>query len=264
MLFKYNYNRHVFNLDFCFTAAHCFLPKNYVTKNEYDDDIVIKETAMLPENVTALVGKTCIGYQGNGANQSLISQILINPGWDVTDVDKYENDIAIIILTETVNFTDFVQPICLPKQSVEDISSSGTIAGWGLRFSSEKIQNSENYRMLQKIVFNVIDARSCYTKFPIMARFGAATMFCAGFENAGRSVCEGDSGGGFYQHENISNMWTITGIVSATAKDPNGNCDINRPALFTNVAAFVDWIGSKTGLIEDPSTYIELVCEESS
>ena len=48
------------------------------------------------------------------------------------DVISNENDFAVVQLSQSVNYTDFVRPLCLATSQVETVTYYGCyIAGWG-------------------------------------------------------------------------------------------------------------------------------------
>ena len=78
---------------------------------------------------------------------------------------------------------------------------------------------------------------------PSRARIDPATQICAGGE-LGKDSCNGDSGGGLFWREgdledpDSSQPWHLIGIVSFGSR----SCGVGRPAVYTRVSAFLDWI----------------------
>lgn len=50
--------------------------------------------------------------------------------------DKYDADIAVLVLSDNVTFTIYIQPVCMPADDVvvdsATIDVKGTVVGWGL------------------------------------------------------------------------------------------------------------------------------------
>lgn len=58
----------------------------------------------------------------------------------------YDNDIALMKLTESVETTEFVQPICLPQNTNMDFFDKNCVAsGWGKLDHSKSMDNSTNF-----------------------------------------------------------------------------------------------------------------------
>lgn len=207
------------------TAAHCF-------HNKFD-------VATAAENVLAKLGKHNFNISDETGSQNVgVNEIVLHPQWNFQD-EKFDSDICIIFLNNEVTFSNYIQPVCLPRQSVDDVFGNGVVAGWGRSESSV----SKNYNPTpSKIIMPVLKADNCYTNVPDLAKIATVQMFCAGFINQAKGVCLGDSGGGFYINDDKSLLWNIRGIVSSSLIDRTFGCDVNKPALYTNVGRFVDWI----------------------
>lgn len=102
------------------TAAHCIQSKNNPVKRS-------------PEKASFFIGKynleSLVGDQNHVTSSA--TQFIIHPQWNFRD-SRYDADIAIAVLLRTVQFSKFIQPICLwtASNSYEDlIGRAGTIAG---------------------------------------------------------------------------------------------------------------------------------------
>lgn len=91
----------------------------------------------------------------------------------------YNNDIAIIELSEPVEITDTVRPLCLPAaDSWIDPAVPGTTcvaAGWG----TTSAKKNEFPDLLQEVDINLIP-RSVCQKIPGYTNQVTDKMFCAG------------------------------------------------------------------------------------
>lgn len=47
------------------------------------------------------------------------------------DQNTYNHDIALLRLRKPVTFTKGIQPICLPRESIDPSGKVGTVVGWG-------------------------------------------------------------------------------------------------------------------------------------
>lgn len=139
-----------------------------------------------------------------------IADVHFHPNFNV---HTFDNDIALVQLTDRVTFTDFILPVCLgDSASIErDFFSSGdvqlgTVTGWG------QLTESVNTlpRFLQEIRLPIIDHKTCQasTQYPV-----TRNMFCAGYkQEIVGDACKGDSGGPFVVQRR--NRWYLIGIVS--------------------------------------------------
>lgn len=174
-----------------------------------------------------------------------ISEIIIHENYE--DNAETDSDIAIYILQESLIFTNFIQPICMPSSNTNVFNKEGVTVGLG------KI-NREGYSLSipHHASLTSIDPERCTkTNDKGPGVVSLENSFCA---KSDRSVpCQGefqefltkiqlniflgDSGGPFmFENDNI---WTIYGIVSYGF---NENCDPNDYAVFVDVTKFVDWI----------------------
>lgn len=160
---------------------------------------------------------------------------------------KPKSDIALLELKTVVEFTGYVQPVCI-NQDLDLTSSYGTVIGWGLTEADEPSDTLREARI------PVIDGLSCLETN--RNAFGATLdsgMYCAGFQN-GTGACNGDSGSGMYFNRN--GIWQLGGIVSfIPARAMSSNlCHKNSLTVFTNVVKFLSWIKSTSGLESLPDT----------
>lgn len=61
-----------------------------------------------------------------------VDKVTVHPNYSQSSWDKH-HDIAIIKMKDDAVFSDFIQPICLPRSGMEldDIASNLYVAGWG-------------------------------------------------------------------------------------------------------------------------------------
>ncbi|XP_040171443.1 polyserase-2-like [Anopheles arabiensis] len=153
------------------------------------------------------------------------------------------HDLALLMLRTIVEFGDFVQPICLPREpdALKGVRT-GTVSGWGL------VEDDSPARTLRSATMPVVSYLSCLQSDSTL--FGPVLydgMFCAGWEN-GTNVCNGDSGGAFAA--NVNGSWTAFGIVSFTGVKEHTDsqipfrCDTKSLAGFISIPMYLDWIES--------------------
>ncbi|KAJ6628670.1 Plasma kallikrein [Pseudolycoriella hygida] len=201
------------------TAAHCIVGKGSTTPFTVDD-------------IYAYIGRFDLTANEETSRKSDIKQIIIHPNWSTNDI-RYDADISILMLKNRVEFTDNIQPICLPSPTDQVFKIKGTVVGYG---KSELGGLHENIPRRVEIASYTND--DCFFSDYQFARIASPRTFCAG--ERGKTPCQGDSGSGFYI--DVRSSWKILGIVSSTTVQ---ECGSNDFVLFTNVAKYTDWILSE-------------------
>lgn len=177
------------------------------------------------------------------------------------------NDIMLLKLNESLEFTDNIQPICLPDSDNDFSHMMATVSGWGTT-RPRKIFSFLNslFDLTHHIYIESSrhPERLQYTEVPIMTNEECETMFnstryrrvihdsmlCAGYAEGGKDSCSGDSGGPL-MIRNYDGRWVLVGIVSHGV----GCAEPNLPGVYTNVASYVDWIDSK---IQEHESFFKL------
>ncbi|NXD06723.1 ENTK Enteropeptidase, partial [Nothocercus nigrocapillus] len=156
-----------------------------------------------------------------------IDQIIINPHYDKRTKD---NDIAMMHLQHKVQYTDYIQPICLPEENQEFLPGSYcSIAGWGRIVNQGPTSN-----ILQEAEVPLITNEKCQQWMPEYSI--TENMVCAGYDQGGVDSCKGDSGGPLMFED--GNKWFLAGVTSFGYQ-----CALpQRPGVYTRVTRFVDWI----------------------
>lgn len=195
-----------------------------------------------------------------GSKQILVNDIILHPDWNF-NVQRFDADISIIVLHKRVEFSQQIQPICIPQENYEEVTGVGTVVGWGISKSSSGF-SGKNENIPNELVIPAVNSSHCYTTFSLLGAVSSNRAFCGGYENEGRSPCLGDSGGGFYVLDPVSSSWNVRGIISASLVDLDYGCDVNKFSLYTNVARFIPWINKTIAETEEISfQYINYTCE---
>jgi len=209
------------NDQWVLTAAHC------VEKQK-------------PEDFKVAVGQHMIGDK---AKEYTPSHLIVHEGWGRAGMS---DDIALLKLSEKVNFGDLVQPVCLPDKKM-GIPRQVTVTGWGR--TSENGPGSTN---LLQVSVPVISNADCGKSYP-----GDITekMVCAGLPEGGKDSCQGDSGGPMVfsrrskhsraksgkQTRNGFRQTFQLGVVSWGV----GCARPGSPGVYTRVSEYLDWIEDK-------------------
>ncbi|KAL9693281.1 hypothetical protein quinque_012566 [Culex quinquefasciatus] len=145
------------------------------------------------------------------------------------------NDIALVRLVETVPFDNFIRPACLYDR--QEVAAEQAIAtGFGL--TEDHGDKSDE---LLKVSLNVYDNQVCskgYANSRQLKKGIQRSQLCVGSVVGGQDTCQGDSGGPLQitKQENHCVFYVI-GVTSF-----GQTCGSTVPAIYTRVAAYLDWI----------------------
>nr|XP_015801842.2 chymotrypsin-like protease CTRL-1 [Nothobranchius furzeri] len=153
-----------------------------------------------------------------------------------------ENDLCLLKLSSPVNFTSYIQPVCLA--SVNSTFHDG-VTTWVTGFG--KTDSGFLANILQEVDVPIVGHKkcSCYN-----LNFYKITdnMICAGLKAGGKDSCQGDSGGPLVIKSGFS--WIQAGIVSF-----GKGCALPmQPGVYTRVSKYQTWIkdtvtGMKPGFV---------------
>lgn len=132
-----------------------------------------------------------------------IRNIQIHPDWKYED-EKWDADLAILVMTQPITFSKYIQPVCIPTSINIDSFESGIVVslirskirkntqfhlqvGWGKSESNAPHENIPNQVSIKSVNDSV-----CYTSDHHFAVVSSLRTFCAGGKGAG--PCHGDSG----------------------------------------------------------------------
>ncbi|XP_058919857.1 enteropeptidase isoform X2 [Kogia breviceps] len=199
--------------DWLVSAAHCVYGRNLEPS---------KWKAVLGLHMTSSLTSPQIETR-------LIDQIVINPHYNKR---RKDSDIAMMHLESKVNYTDYIQPICLPEENqVFPPGRICSIAGWGTL-----VYQGPPADTLQEADVPLLSNEKCQQEMPEYNI--TENMVCAGYEEGGVDSCQGDSGGPLVCQEN--NRWFLAGVTSFGYQ-----CALpNRPGVYSWVPRFTEWIQS--------------------
>ncbi|XP_037817369.1 lectizyme-like [Lucilia sericata] len=141
-------------------------------------------------------------------------------------------DIAILHLSEPLEYNQYVQPASLP--AVEEIHSGEThLYGWG----QPKAFVLTGSKILQTVESEIVEFNACKAALPEDAPIHE-TNICSDSMQKGISACNGDSGGPLViEREGAPSE--LIGIVS-WGYIPCGLA--NLPSIYTRVSAYIEWV----------------------
>ncbi|XP_036207762.1 chymotrypsin-C isoform X2 [Myotis myotis] len=162
-----------------------------------------------------------------------VDTIFVHEKWNSFLV---RNDIALIKLAEPVELSDTIQVACLPAEgAMLSRDYPCYVTGWGRLWTNGPIAEE-----LQQGLQPVVDHATC-TQSDWWGAMVKDTMVCAGGDGV-TSACNGDSGGPL-NCQAESGAWEVRGIVSFGS---GLGCNTHKkPAVYTRVSAYIDWINQK-------------------
>ncbi|CBY39572.1 unnamed protein product [Oikopleura dioica] len=252
----------IISQKFGLTAAHC-IGGNYADNSVYAGVFNIKDLTKKDKDLSQAAKERIF--------RTNIRRYFVPQEYDQETSD--EHDIAVLEFENPLEYTNYIQPACLPttrpgKQQwcevagwgatrksqslgspIEFISGGfptglfqqmfGGIFGGRRRRESELKQDTVQVLAKdrsQKILtanLHVVDQEKCHKTYQKMF---TNNMFCAKSDN-GADTCQGDSGGPF-MCENADGAWTVSGITSW-----GRGCAIDGyPGVYTSVVKYLDWI----------------------
>ncbi|XP_039541724.1 trypsin isoform X2 [Pimephales promelas] len=202
------------NKDWVLSAAHCFQSSSMGTIMIY------------------LGRRSQSGLNPYEENRTAI-QFINHPNYDNPSDD---NDIALLQLSSSVTFSDYIRPVCLAAAgSVFVADTESWVTGWGLLQAG----GTQIPDILQEVMIPIVSNSDCDNAYG-----GGITsnMICAGLLNqGGKDSCQGDSGGPLVSRN--GSQWIQSGIVSFG----KGCANPKYPGVYGRVSRYQDWINSYMG-----------------
>ncbi|CAD7082521.1 unnamed protein product [Hermetia illucens] len=161
------------------------------------------------------------------------ANFIIHKEWDNATL---RNDIALIRLTQSIAFSEYIQPISLPTRAMQGLlleKSPVVATGWGYTAGSPSLA-----RYLQYVDVTVQEQNVCQGYFGSYIQNGNICID----GSTGRGACFGDSGSPL---ATTNGMRYVVGIASFVGYY---GCEANWPTAYTRVSSFLDWIATNSGL----------------
>ncbi|KAG8187277.1 hypothetical protein JTE90_019166 [Oedothorax gibbosus] len=150
------------------------------------------------------------------------------------DPRTYKNDITVLRLSRPVRFTDKIQPVCLPYDSLrtDDLTSkTSTVTGFGTTSF-----NGAASDVLMEVSFDITDQEECRRAYERELNI-TDVYLCAGTADGSKDSCQGDSGGPLVTIGKESHYYLV-GVVSfgKLCAQPG------YPGVYTRVTKYLDWL----------------------
>ncbi|XP_075054438.1 transmembrane protease serine 11F [Mixophyes fleayi] len=180
---------------------------------------------------TVVLGTNSLS-SGSGLN---LQNIIIHENYSS---DTHINDIALLKLSNPLNFTKYIQPVCLPETSDHfPDNSSCYVTGWGTLTDGGSLAS-----VLQQAKLKLINTTVC-GRPEIYGYLILPSMICAGYLEGKIDSCQGDSGGPLVTLQS-NNRWSLIGVVSF-----GYGCALqNKPGVYSSITYLRSWITQKSGM----------------
>ncbi|XP_039250222.2 serine protease 33-like [Styela clava] len=179
-----------------------------------------------------------VGTQRKDASDSNAMEVIIHTLICHQDYDSstFKDDICLIKLAESVPFSKYIIPACLPTSgSSMQVGSSCIVTGWG-----ETLGTGSNYLLRQAEVF-VLDTEQCRSWYGEINTVIPKSHLCAGHKQGGTDTCQGDSGGPLLYKESTQSgqfAYVLRGMTSFG----KGCAEKERPGVYVKVVDYLEWI----------------------
>uniref|UniRef100_A0A672S1N2 Trypsin-2-like n=1 Tax=Sinocyclocheilus grahami TaxID=75366 RepID=A0A672S1N2_SINGR len=156
----------------------------------------------------------------------------------------HDNDIALLRLSSSVTFSEYIRPVCLASAGSKFAAGSDSwVTGWGTLQSGGASPDK-----LQEVMIPVVSNSDCDDAYDLLKI--TSNMICAGLLNeGGKDSCQGDSGGPLVSRN--GSLWIQSGVVSFGI----GCADPKYPGVYARVSQYQDWITSTIG--SNPPGFVE-------
>lgn len=203
----------IINESWILTAAHCL--NHIIEKN----------------SITIAFGKNYFLLNQTNTNLRNISFFIKHENWSKNDTGLY-NDIALIKLSEKIEFSEIAKPMRLIKKDEAIESNYSIVTGF------QKTENGSKILLMANNIQIVEDNNNSKE-----VSFDKAKQICGRWK-INETVCYGDSGSGLFSlHENGERF--LIGLISF-AFFQGFNCGGKLiDVYFTRISYYLDWISEK-------------------
>lgn len=171
-----------------------------------------------------------------------VLDILIDKDYNKT---SKQNDVALLKLSRSVNFTETIQPIGLlhPKQAMEinyQQQQGIIMVGWG-RSVDYTYPPSKDLTTLSdvanKVEVKIINTDACKQRWNDNVEYITEKNICtSGYKAV--AACRMDDGSPLLLDDHLIGLFSLS----------SGTCELCAPSIFTNIHYYYDWIQRNSDL----------------
>nr|XP_028601203.1 acrosin-like [Podarcis muralis] len=185
------------------------------------------------------IGANRISSPGPDAQKRSIKRLVNHKLYRRDSGNKIHNDISLVELNEPVNCTDYIQPACLPDDSVVvSLLKHCYVSGFG----TMDPKTGEKPDIMLEGSVDIIPTATCSS--PVWwSKLILEENICAGRLEGGVATCKGDSGGPLMCREQRSERYWLVGI---TSWGPSFCGQEKKPGVYTSTQFYLDWIRKTT------------------
>ncbi|XP_057717309.1 tryptase-like [Corythoichthys intestinalis] len=164
-----------------------------------------------------------------------VTEIIRHPDFDDP---SFDNDVALLHLSEPVTFNTFIRPVCLAaKESTFYDGTRSWVTGWGDIAEGVPAPFPQE---LMEVDVPIVGSRQCFCDYSDLINI-TDNMICAGLRDGGQDACQGDSGSPMVNKK--GDVWVQNGVVSFGL----GCARPNFPGVYTRVSRYQEWITEQIG-----------------
>jgi len=156
------------------------------------------------------------------------------PHFNIKMDTTFTNDIALVRLSQPVDYTQWVSPVRLPRLNAprKYFGYTAYVSGWGVRGPGQG--PSKILKGAELTIVNGAETRGCSRQ----TGWGKICAISSQDTGGGGSACPGDSGSPLVTWDEKNGGWTLIGLLSNGAR----SCFKGMPEVYTKVADYLKWI----------------------
>ncbi|XP_057717317.1 serine protease 33-like [Corythoichthys intestinalis] len=186
-----------------------------------------------PQVITVILGR----QRQDGPNPhevaKTVAKVIRHPDYDPT---TFKNDVALLLLSTPVIYTDFIKPVCLAEASSTFFDGTESwVTEWGdIGFNVSQPSGQD----LKGMKVPVLGNRQCFCDYSGLIEI-TDNMICSGLREGGKGNCQVDSGSPMVTKQGP--VWIQIGVVSFGA-----GCVLQEfPGIYARVSRYQEWISNQ-------------------
>ncbi|XP_031619952.1 uncharacterized protein LOC116338681 [Contarinia nasturtii] len=224
----------IIHKDYVVTAAHCIRGSSLIKNRFKLTSIRLGEHNLQSEKDCAEISNEC----ADPVKDVLVAEEIVHENY-ASESSQQAHDIALIRLAESIHFTDWIRPICLPfasylrNKNFDD--STVVVVGFG------KTENASRSEIKMKLEMKGFNLNRCNNVYKLAGITLADHQLCAGGEQ-GRDSCSGDSGGPLLADDLLNKANPYSYLVGVVSFGPKICGTPGFPGVYTRIDKHLDWI----------------------